>query len=119
MYTSARRRLRFLTGKLIEDLQQGNKIFVYRLTDRNLTDVELERLRTAMRAYGDNMLLYVRYQDDAHPNGTVELVKPGLMIGYIDRFKMSPTGELSAAPPTGSWLKLCENAWSLWASLRH
>jgi hypothetical protein len=110
--------LQFLSRKLIEDLEQGNKIFVYRLTDRHLSDAELDRLHAATRAYGDNTLLYVRYQDAEHPNGTVELVKPGLMIGYIDRFKMSRTGELSAAPPTASWLKICQNAFEIWTALR-
>lgn len=118
MYASSCRRLQFLSRKLIEDLEQGNKIFVYRLTDRNLSDAELDRLHAATRSYGDNTLLYVRYEDAEHPNGTVELVKPGLMIGYIDRFKMSRTGELSAAPPTASWLKACQNAFDIWTALR-
>jgi len=119
MYASARRRLQFLARKLIEDLEQGNKIFVFRLTDRNLTEAELARLHAAMRSYGDNTLLYVRYEDAGHPNGTVELAGPGLLVGYIDRFKMSRTGELSASPPTASWLKICQNAWELWSSLRY
>ena len=118
MYASACRRLQFLSRKLIEDLEEGNKIFVFRLTDRHLADDELDRLHTAMRSYGDNTLLYVRYADAEHPNGLVELAAPGLIIGYIDRFKMSRTGELSAAPPTASWLRICQNAWELWSSLR-
>lgn len=116
MYAASCRRLQFLARKLINDLEQGSKIFVFRLTDRNLTEPELGRLHVAMRAYGDNSLLYVRYADAEHPNGMVELAKPGLLIGYIDRFKMSPTGELSAAPPTASWLRICQNARELWRS---
>jgi tetratricopeptide (TPR) repeat protein len=118
MYASSCRRLQFLSRKLIEDLEQGTKIFVYRLTDRNLTDAEINRLHAATRSYGDNTLLYVRYEDAEHPNGTVELVRPGLMIGYIDRFKMSRTNELSAAPPTASWLQICRNASEIWSTLR-
>ena len=118
MYASACRRLQFLSRKLIEDLEEGNKIFVFRLTDRQLSEAELGRLHAAMRSYGDNTLLYVRYEDAGHPNGTVELAGPGLMIGYIDRFKVTPTGEISAAPATASWLKVCQNAWELWGSLR-
>lgn len=118
MYASACRRLQFLARKLVEDLEQGNKIFVFRLTDRNLTEAELDRLHAAMRSYGDNMLLYARYEDAEHPNGTVQLSAPGLLVGYIDRFKMSPSGELFASPPTASWLKICQNAWELWRTLR-
>ena len=114
MQVSALNRLRFLTRKLIEDLEQGTKIFVFRVTDRNLTDSEINELHSALRMYGDNTLLYVRYEDEAHCNGTVVLSKPGLMIGYIDRFKMAMSGELFAAPPTASWLGVCRNAFALW-----
>jgi tetratricopeptide (TPR) repeat protein len=118
MYGSACRRLQFLARKLIEDLEEGNKIFVFRLTDRHLTEAELGRMHAAMRSYGDNTLLYVRHEDAEHRAGTVELAGPGLMIGYSDRFKVTPTGEIAATPPTASWLKICQAAWELWSSLR-
>jgi len=114
MKTAVLNRLRFLTRELIADLEDGAKIFVFRLTDRNLTSDEIAALHEAMRSYGDNTLLYVRYEDEAHPNGTVEMVEPGLMIGYMDRFKLSPTDQLYSAPPTGSWLTVCRNAYALW-----
>jgi tetratricopeptide (TPR) repeat protein len=113
MWKQALRRLIFLKHKLIADLEAGDKIFIYRLTDRNLEPGELERLHRAVRSYGDNMLLYVRYEDAAHPNGTVEFAAPGLIIGYIDRFKMAPDGQLSASPPSASWLEICRNAYAL------
>jgi tetratricopeptide (TPR) repeat protein len=113
---SAFKRLRFLNRKLIGDLEEGSKIFVFRLTDRNLTAKEIADLHAAMRAYGNNTMLYVRYEDEAHPNGTVEEVGPGLMVGYMDRFKLSRTDQLSSAPPTASWLTICRNAYALWRS---
>jgi tetratricopeptide (TPR) repeat protein len=114
MQVSAFNRLRFLTRKLIDDLEEGSKIFVFRLTDRDLTTLEIDELHAAMRAYGHNTLFYVRYEDEAHPNGTVQAVKPGLLVGYMDRFKMSRTDQLSSAPPTASWLAVCRNAYALW-----
>jgi hypothetical protein len=116
MWQQALRRLGFLKRKLIADLESGGKIFVYRLTGRNLDPPELERLHRAVRLYGDNTLLYVRYADTAHPNGTVKLAAPGLMIGYIDRFKMGPDGQLSASPPSASWLAICKNAYALFSA---
>jgi predicted Zn-dependent protease len=110
MQKQALRRLVYLKDKLIEDLETGSKIFVWRCTERDIDDAELARLHAAMRAYGDNTLFYVRRADAVHPNGTVELVKPGLMVGYIDRFKISPEGVLSSAPPSASWLALCRAA---------
>lgn len=114
MWTQVLRRLVFLKDKLIADLEAGEKIFVYRLTDRNLEPDEVERLHRAVRSYGDNMLLYVRYEDAGHPNGRVELSALGLMIGYTDRFKMSPDGKLSATPPSASWTAICRNAHAIW-----
>ncbi len=114
MQVSAFNRLRFLTRKLIADLEEGSKIFVFRLTDRDLTPLELDELHAAMQSYGRNTLLYVRYEDAAHPNGTVEAVRPGLMIGYMDRFKISRSEQLSSAPATASWLAVCRNAYALW-----
>jgi hypothetical protein len=60
------------------------------------------------------MLIYVRLEDAEHPNGTVEIAAPGLMIGYMDRFKMSPDGQLSASPPSASWMTICTRAHALW-----
>lgn len=114
MWKQAERRLRYLKDKLIADLESGSKIFIYRITARNLEPEELARLHVAMRRYGDNMLLYVRYADAPHPNGTVELAAPGLMVGYIDRFKISPEGQLSANPPSSSWMAICTRAHALW-----
>jgi len=112
MQKQALRRIGFLKDKLIADLESGSKVFVYRLTDRNLTEAELARLHRAVRSYGENTLLYVRYADASHPNGTVEGAAPGLMVGYIDRFKMGPDGELSASPPSASWLAICKTAYA-------
>jgi tetratricopeptide (TPR) repeat protein len=114
MQVSAFNRLRFLTRKLIDDLEEGSKIFVFRLTDRDLTTQEIDDLHAAMRAYGNNTLLYVRYETDENPNGTVEAVREGLLVGYMDRFKLSRTDQLSSAPPTSSWLAVCRNAYALW-----
>lgn len=106
-------RLKYLKQKLMDDLQTGGKIFVWRCTERNLTDNEIRRLHAAVRSYGDNILLYARLADAQHPNGTVEVRAPGLMVGYMDQFKMAPDGKLRATPPTASWLKLCQTAFTL------
>jgi tetratricopeptide (TPR) repeat protein len=113
MRKQALRRLVFLKDKLIGDLESGTKIFVWRCTERNLSDDEIHRLHAALRSYGNNTLLYVRYEEDGRPNGTVLLRERGLMIGYIDRFKQALDGTLSSAPATASWTKICERALAL------
>jgi hypothetical protein len=107
------RRLQFLKRKLIADLKQGSKIFVFKLTPRNLTTPEISRLHKAMRHYGENTLLYVRYAEPDRPDGTVELIAPGLMIGYIDRFAVGRDGE-ELGPATPLWAAICKKAYDLW-----
>src|SRR5205823_14570023 len=79
------KRLPFLKRKLVEDLTEGRKIFVYRGM-RRLPQPLVLRLVAAMREYGPTTLLWVELQDDEHPAGTVELLTTGLLKGYIDRF---------------------------------
>ena len=117
MRGQACRRLQFLRDKLIGDLRAGEKIFVFKVIERNLSDEEIGRLHSSMRHYGENALLYVRYQDEQHPNGTVEVAADGLMIGYIDRFAFSKTDE-NLGPATESWLAICQAAHRLWLLAR-
>lgn len=117
-WKQALRRLSYLKQLLMADLEEDNKIFVYRLTTRNLTPAEIDRLHRAMQSYGRNTLLYVRYADEAHPPGTVEFAAPGLLIGYTDKFKMSADGQLLASPPSASWLAVCRRAHELWLAAK-
>jgi tetratricopeptide (TPR) repeat protein len=95
--------------KLIDDLEAGEKIFVFKNLYRDLTETEVDRLHTAIRAYGDSTLFYVRYADETHPPGTVEATAPGLLIGYIDHFAFSTENKLIGSSD-GAWLTLCESA---------
>lgn len=92
------RRLQYLTRKIIDDLQSGTKIFVYKITYDNLTPGQLAQLHAAVRAYGAGTLLYVRYADAEHPDGTVTHVAPGLLVGYMDHFGASRDGKLLPLP---------------------
>ena len=99
-------RLLFLRRKLLEDLAEGEKIFVVK-RNGEITEPEALALHAALRRHGPNTLLYVVQGDSEHPLGTVERVAPGLLRGYVDRF----------APPSnahdlslGAWLAVCVNA---------
>ncbi len=103
------RRLPFLRQKLIEDLEEGRKIFVYHGMEKLPRPLML-RLLLAIRAYGPASLLWVELQDEAHPAGTVEPVTQGLLKAYIDRFAPSENAhDLSL----DSWIALCRNAYSI------
>ncbi len=106
------RRMVFLRQKLLEDLEDGEKIFVYKYQERNLTSAELARLHDAVRGYGNATLLYVRYADEEHPSGTVEQIGDGLIVGYISGFMIGWNGEQRpAALP--AWYAICEAALDL------
>ena len=109
------RRLTFLRQKMIGDLRAGEKIFVYKNMFRNLTDAELDRFHAAMRRYGDNTLLVIRYSEPSHPDGTVVWDRPGLLVGYIDHFTSSPTEEF-LGKPYDSFRRITVAAHALWAA---
>lgn len=109
MVESVTRNQLFLRRKIIDDLETGTKTFVYKNMWRNLSDAELERLRLALRSFGDATLLYIRYSDEAHPCGSVEWRGPGLLVGYIDHFAFSPTNEKLEFPEE-QFLTLCSRA---------
>jgi len=113
MYPQCCRRLQFLRDKLLEDLRSGSKIFVYKITWRLMQPEELERMHAALRRYGDTTLLYVQRALPDKPAGTVELIKPGLMMGYIERFNISETGE-HLGPSHELWEPICRRALALW-----
>jgi tetratricopeptide (TPR) repeat protein len=107
-------RMRFLRRKMIEDLQAGTKIFVYKNIMRTLTGEELDGLHSAVRRYGDNTLLYIAYQDAEHPNGTVEWRGSGLMVGYIDHFSHAPETDAFLGFAHSQFLGLCRTAYRMW-----
>ena len=66
-----------------------------------------------MRRYGDNTLLYVRYNDENQPDADVERLRPGLLLGHVDRFITARDGTVGP-PVTQTRARLCRNAYRLW-----
>ena len=100
-------RLQFLKAKLIDELEGGQKIFVYKRA-RSTSQGLIETLFKAIRAYGPNTLLWVVVADEEHPSGHVEVLRDGLLKGYISRM-----ADQSAVPGTtqvAEWLKICAAA---------
>jgi len=100
-------RLKFLRRKFLDDLTNGEKIFVIK-RNRTLEDTEILPLLAALRHYSPaSQLLYVVPATPERLPGTVELLAPGLLRGYIDRFAPSDSvPDLSLEP----WLAICVNA---------
>jgi hypothetical protein len=106
---SEAKRLAYFAHRFVRDLKKGNKILVVK---RNvpLRQDEIMPLHAALCSHGPNVLLWVVPADAAHAPGSVELVMPGLLKGFIGRF----------APPEDAddlklddWLEVCANAYQL------
>jgi hypothetical protein len=99
-------RLPYLTRKLVEDLTEAQKIFVYHGFSALSAD-EAAGLAAALRRYGPNTLLWVGLEEPGHPAGTVATVAEGLLKGFIDRFA---PGENAHYLSLWAWIETCRNA---------
>lgn len=77
------RRLQYLRRNLLEDIEEGEKILVYKSSVLEPID-EVKRLHAAIRKLGPTTLLYVRKSDSDHPGDTIEILAEGLLVGYLD-----------------------------------
>lgn len=100
-------RMKFLARKLTEDLVIGEKIFVYRVLGGKLDDATLANLHNAVRTYGNSSLLYVTHSDKDNLPGTVRMLQPGLLIGFIEWFAPDRPG---LPDNLLGWRKICEAA---------
>lgn len=98
-------RLKFLRRKFMEELESTGKIFVYKFG--GVSEEEILPLLMALNRYSEATLLWVVPVERDRPSGSVEVVMPGLLKGYIDRF--APEDNAHDFSFEG-WLKVCANA---------
>jgi hypothetical protein len=109
-----RKRVALLSRKMIEDLEEGAKIFVFK--SRSIAPrSKIDELVSRMRDYGPATLLWVTPCEDGHPPGRVEEIYDGLLRGYVDRF--APYDDAGAFSPL-FWDEICRNAYRLWSRRR-
>lgn len=101
------KRLSFLGQKLLEDIANGDKIFVVLGRLSILAEDDVVPLLDALRKRGPAWLMYVV---PGEPAGTVEIVRPGLMRATIDR--LAPTTNVADVSLPG-WLAVLVNAYLL------
>jgi hypothetical protein len=124
-------RLAYLRRKFYEAMRAGRKIATISRAEplkhpiplpfadeRDVWEEKPERLRFAevlplflrLNEYGTNTLLYLTQCSHGRRSGTVELVAPGVMRGYVDDFVILPdldNGDHAA------WMRVAANAWLL------
>ncbi len=103
-------RLAVLRRLMLDDLRDGTRILVLR-RERPLAEAEVIPVWTALRGQGGATLLYVTLADEAHPAGSVERRRAGLLCGRLDRLaRADQLGE----PSMEAWLAVCRAAYALW-----
>ena len=103
------KRLGFLRRKLQEDLQSGDKIWVWQ--SANTTEVDqVIPLLNILRLLGPNTLVWVVEADNDHPAGTAERLDRDFIKGYVEHFA-SPTNALDLS--AFSWIEMCQEAHGL------
>jgi tetratricopeptide (TPR) repeat protein len=104
------RRMQYLRRKLLEDLADTGKIFVYKSV-HGLNDDQVRGIYDAIRRYGGRQgLLCVELENAAHPRGTLRQLDDGLFMGYIDRFS---TVDINV----DVWVELCQKAQAAWMAM--
>jgi hypothetical protein len=93
-------RIQWLRERLIEGLKSADKIFVYAYKE-GISDTHVVQLHEALCRYSPkNILVCMRLEDAAHAAGSVEQVREGLFMGYLDRFSTIDI-------PVDAWLSVC------------
>ena len=112
--TQTQKRLEFLQRKFLEDLEDGDKIYVVK-REQALSWHEVMPIWTTLRSYGDNTLLYVVKAAGDRTAGTVERKGAGLLCGYIDAFV--PPHDINDVSEH-CWISICRKAHHLWLQER-
>jgi hypothetical protein len=93
--------LGILRRKLLKDIADAMRIFVFKSLDATFGEGEMRRLHAALRRIGPVAMLCVRVRPPGKPIGGSERLGDGLYAGYVDRFVI-PDG------PFDQWLSICE-----------
>ena len=88
--------------------QQG---YTGAMRDMPLSHGEITRLLAAIAQHGPSELLLVQAANPAHPEGTAERARPGLIRGYVARF--APAGNADDIA-VASWVAMARAAHRVW-----
>jgi hypothetical protein len=97
-------KINYLKRKFIEELDDGEKIFVYRRSIPTPFS-EIIALHTALNQYGAAKLFWVSEAGPGQAYGSVEWYGKRLLRGYIEKI---PNDDLPGTAE--AWLTLCRNA---------
>jgi glycosyltransferase involved in cell wall biosynthesis len=104
-------RLNLLKRKLIEDLEDGQKIFVYKQNGQPFPDETMFRIANLIWEFGGSTLFWVcDHKITGKPAGTVDQLSKNLIRGHITR--LAPYDDAHSIDLEG-WIDLCRKAFEL------
>jgi hypothetical protein len=114
VFVREQRRVSFLMRMMLNDLKLGRRIMVIKRNDP-IALAEVMPLFHALRQHGPNALLWVEQARDGNAPGTVEVLREGLMKGYVARLAPYDKADTCDA---GAWLPVCRRAYALWREMQ-
>jgi hypothetical protein len=102
-------RWRLMARKLLQDIREGERIFVFATLDPRFDASGQARLAASFRAIGPAPLLFVVGSDTLAQVGHVEMIGDRVALGRIDRF-------VGSVGPYDTWRTLCLRAHDLLGS---
>lgn len=106
-------RVRYLVRSLIEDIEDGEKIFVYKSFDY-VDHHEILALYRALSRYGRPKLLCVTRPAPGRPTGSLIQLSGGIVHGFLG--SMLDNGQLGNG---SDWLALCHAAYRIFLNNAH
>jgi hypothetical protein len=106
-----------LARKLREDLEDGNKVFLYK-SEKSISVDQCKALHAAMQTLGPNKLLVVMREPKNAPktNTPYLIIEPSLVIGYVDYFWTDEDNPLKPNISLQSWDSLIQHTYHhFWA----
>ena len=94
----------------VADVSSHNDRLGYFIQSEPLRAAEVAPVLQYLNGFGRNTLLYIVPSCPGKPAGTVELLSPGLMRGYLDHLAVSDD---TAIRDHAGWLRVLGNAWRL------
>jgi hypothetical protein len=107
------RRLALLTRKMTEQIEENEKILVYKSL-KGASEIDIRRLARAIRAIGPSTLLWITQESEGGRPGRVERMGDGLLHGCVDRF--APYSDAGNFSPL-FWQPTCTRAYRLWRGI--
>ena len=98
--------LRILRRKLLKDIADARRVFVFKSLDPAFDGNGMRRLHASLRRLGPASLLCVKVARVGRRAGSAERLADGLYAGYLQRFSM-------VDPSFGQWLSICGGAMTL------